>query len=78
MGGGLLTAISQDISPVLISNGSENIEMIGVQGKVGNHNVRVFNCYGPQEISQSQRSSSEQQHSVHQFWTELEKEVIKA
>ena len=46
--------------------------------KVGNHNVRIINCYGPQEISQSQRAAPDQQHIVHQFWTELEKEVIKA
>ena len=36
IGGGLLTAISQDISSVLISTGNENIEMIVVQVKIGN------------------------------------------
>ena len=55
LGGGLLTAMSQDISPVLISNGSEDIELILVQGKVGNQDIRIFNCYGPQESCQSQR-----------------------
>ena len=78
MGGGLLTAVSQDISPVLISTGNENIELIIVQGKIGNHDIRIFNCYGPQEISQSQRPAAEQQQIVNQFWVELEKEVIKA
>ena len=78
MGGGLLTAVSQDISPILISNGCENVEMLVVQGKIGNYDMRIFNCYGPQEISQSQRPSSEQQQIVTQFWMEIENEVIKA
>ena len=78
MGGGLLTAVCQDISPVLISAGNENIEMIVVQGKVGNFNIRIFNCYGPQEVTQSQRPVSEQQQIVTNFWIELEKEVLKA
>ena len=78
MGGGLLAAVSQDISPVLISTGNENIEMIVVQGRIGNHSVRLFNCYGPQEVNQSQRSTAEQQHIVNTFWIELEKEVIRA
>ena len=63
---------------MLISNGSEDIELIIVQGKIGTHNIRIFNCYGPQEICQAQRPAAEQQLIVNQFWVELEKEVIKA
>ena len=78
MGGGLLTAVSLDISPVLISAGNEHIEMIVVQGKVGNQDIRIFNCYGPQEVTQSQRPTAEQKQVVNNFWIELEKEVISA
>ena len=38
----------------------------------------MFNCYGPQEVNQSQRSTAEQHQIVNSFWIELEKEVIKA
>ena len=78
MGGGLLTAVSQDIEPVLISTGNENIEMIVVQGRIGKYNIRMFNCYGPQEVNQSQRPKAEQEEIVTSFWIELEKEIIKA
>ena len=73
-----MTAIHQDVSPVLISNGNENVEIIVVQVKVGNYVMRIFNCYGPQEVSQSQRPASEQQQIITQFWMEVEKEIIKA
>ena len=63
MGGGLLTAVRQDIEPVLILTGTENIEMIVVQGKIGKYNVRIFNYYGLQENNQSQRLKAEQGNS---------------
>ena len=74
----MLTAVDQNLSPLLISTGSEDIECIIVQVKIGERNIRIFNCYGPQEICQAQRNTKDQQHSVNQFWIELEKEVIKA
>ena len=44
---GRWTFVSQDVIPVLISAGNENIELIAVQGKIGNHDIRIFNFYGP-------------------------------
>ena len=39
-------------------------------GEVGNQNVRVFNCYGPQEDENFQTKVD--------FWNTLEKEIISA
>ena len=78
LGGGLLTAVDNDLSPLLITTGSDEAEMIVVQASVGDKNIRIFNCYGPQEIGQSQRPAAEQQHLINQFWVELEMEVLKA
>ena len=50
-GGGLLTAVSQDISPVLVYSGTDEIELMVVQGKIGEQKIRIFNCYGPQELN---------------------------
>ena len=77
-GGGLLTAVSQDISPVLVYSRTDEIEMMVVQGKIGEQKIRIFNCYGPQELSQAQRPAVQQQDIINKFWVELEKEVIKA
>ena len=39
---GRWTFVSQGIIPVLISTGNENIELIAVQGKIGNHDIRII------------------------------------
>ena len=77
-GGGLLTAVSQDLSPVLVYSGSDDIELMVVQGKIGDNDIRIFNCYGPQELNQAQRPVAQQKDIINKFWVELEKEVIKA
>ena len=69
LGGGILTAVLDELNPVLISDGDEN-EILVVQAKVGNQNVRVFNCYGPQEDENFQTKVD--------FWNTLEKEIISA
>ena len=76
--GGLLTAVDKDICPVLISSGDEKFEAIIVQVKIGSSDLRIFNCYGPQELGQAQRSAAEQGEKINAFWQELEQEVIKA
>ena len=78
LGGGLLTAIDKSVNPVLISSGCEYFEALIVQVKVGSKNLRVFNCYGPQESGQAQRPVNEQITLINLFWQELEKEVINA
>ena len=70
LGGGLLTAIDENLSPVLISSGSEDIELLVVQILIGSQKIRIFNGYGPQE--------KENKEKIFAFWQELEKEIINA
>ena len=48
-GGGLLTAVSFDLDPVLISDGGDENEILVVQAKLGRQVLRIINAYGPQE-----------------------------
>ena len=61
-GGGLLTAIDQDLCPVLISNGNEKAEII-----VAGSKIRIINGYGPQKLGSAQRSTQEQSNIIQQF-----------
>jgi exonuclease III len=47
-GGGLLTAVHKNLSPVSIGN-EENEEILTVQAKIMDKKVRFINAYGPQE-----------------------------
>ena len=68
-GGGLLTAVDQNLNPVLISTGrDEDTEILTVQAKVGTNDIRIINGYGPQEDDGKQE--------VYNFWHEVEQEVI--
>ena len=69
-GGGLLTAIDQDLEPVLIQAANEEAEILVVQCRIGDKSIRVINGYGPQE------SDSPAQKLT--FWQALEQEVISA
>ena len=69
-GGGLLTAIAENLSPVLISTGSEEVEILVVQVLVGKFKIRIVNGYGPQE--------SELKGKILTFWQQFEAEVIDA
>ena len=70
-GGGLLTAVDQNLNPVLVSTGKdEDSEIITVQVNVGKHSVRIINAYGPQEDTENQ--------VVMKFWEELEEEIVDA
>ena len=67
-GGGLLTAIDCNLSPLLVSSELNETEILVVQAQVGKHSIRVMNAYGPQE--------TESKEKIYEFWEELEKEVI--
>ena len=69
-GGGLLTAADEDIDPVLIETESEDTEIMTIQVKAGNQNIRIINAYGPQEDDETK--------DVLNFWQEMETEVLKA
>ena len=70
-GGGLLTAVDEDLVPVLVSTGNDDeAEIITVQIKVGKHDIRVINAYGPQEDDSNGK--------IFSFWQEVENEIISA
>lgn len=48
-GGGILTAINEDFEPVLVSEGSDEAEVLVVQASIGNKLVSFINGYGKQE-----------------------------
>ena len=70
LGGGLLTAVEEGLSPVLICSGCNEAEILVVQIVVGKYKVRVINGYGPQE--------NENKEKVYLFWQQFEKEIINA
>ena len=64
-GGGLLTAVDEDLEPVLVSTGQDDVEILTVETKLGNSKIRVINGYGPQEDEEKQITLN--------FWLEIEK-----
>ena len=68
MGGGLLTAVDENLSPVLVSAGDEENEILVVQVTVDGLNIRIFNAYGPQEGSSRDTSLN--------FWHEVERQIM--
>ena len=67
-GGGLAIGILEQLEPVLIFSGSDEVELMVVELKVGNENIRLIN--GPQEGDPLEKSLS--------FYVELEKEIESA
>ena len=67
--GGLLTAVDKNICSALVSNTKS--EILVVQTKMDDLNLRIINAYGPQE-------SDTDKDNIFQFWQDLEKEIIWA
>ena len=70
-GGGLITAVDQNLSSVQVSSCEEDILVVEID--LANRKIRVINIYGPQEP----QTASERQ-KVLEFWQEVEKQVIKS
>ena len=71
-GGGLLTAVDDNLLPVLISTGkTETSEILVVQICTEKHNIRIINAYGPQEDPSNKEK-------IYEFWQELEQEIASA
>lgn len=68
LGGGLLTAIEENLAPVLVS--SPDTEILVIQTKVGSEDIRIINAYGPQEDDNIQ--------DILKFWQDMDKEIISA
>ena len=69
-GGSILTGVENSLNPILISDGSDEIEILVVEGEIGNRKCRFINGYGPQECADINKRI--------QFFAKLEEEVIKA
>ena len=70
-GGSLLTAIDSKLDSVIVSEESEaSFEILVVQAKVGDFNVRFINAYGPQEYAKNEDKIA--------FYSKLDQEVKNA
>ena len=69
-GGSLLTAIHCDLSPVLISETDDGIEILVVQAQVESFKCTFINAYGPQEYASNEDKIA--------FYARLDQEVKNA
>ena len=65
-----MTGVHKNLIPVLISGGEDNLEILVVQAKIGSHDCRFINGYGPQEYQSMEDRIS--------FYARLEQEVVNA
>ena len=70
-GGGLVTAVDENLPSVQVST-SEN-DIFFIQTKVGDHKIRIINGYGPQKLQ-----NEKEKQLVFDFWQDIEKQVISA
>ena len=52
-GGGLLTAIDENLDPALITE-NDQVELLTIQLTIGNLKVKSINAYGPQEVDDTE------------------------
>ena len=69
-GGGLAMGALHDLNPVLLRQGSDDVECLTIQITAGNIKIRCVNGYGPQVGDTKQRKDM--------FWGYLDKEIIEA
>ena len=70
-GGGLLTAVDENLDPAEVECAdSGDTEILIVQCRVGNFNLRIVNAYAPQEDETSGETVD--------FWTKIEEEIVAA
>ena len=70
-GGGLLTAVSENLSAIQVSEGLDDILVVEVS--IDETAYRVINFYGPQEPQ-----NDSEQILVRNFWLEVEKQILEA
>ena len=69
-GGSILTGVHKSLHPVFISGGEDDLEILVIEGKIGNLSCRFINGYGPQEYQQIEERI--------RFYAHLEQEVVNA
>ena len=65
-----MTGIHKNVSPMFISGGEDNLEILVVQAKIGCFDCRFINGYGPQEYENIEERIK--------FYARLEQEVVNA
>ena len=68
-GGYLLTAVHQNLQPVLIFE-DDNLEILVIQTVIGENDCRLINAYGPQE--------TDNQEKIIEFYATLDQQVKSA
>ena len=69
-GGGIMTLVKEEMSPVWVSEGDDNVEIMSVNIQAGSMTVRVINGYGFQENNSDEKKNK--------FWNHMNKEVDEA
>ena len=69
-GGGLITAVHENLEPVSVCDGMSDEEVLVVEAKLKNKIVRLINAYGPQEDTPEEKKNS--------FFHKLDEEVKRA
>ena len=54
-GGGLAVGVLNDLNPVWLGEGEDNVKAISIQISVKGLNVRIVNAYGPQEYDDQEK-----------------------
>ena len=68
-GDGFLTAVHEDLSPVLVGDGSsDDVEILVVEAEISEHRIRFINGYGPQEKAPVEDRIK--------FYARLEEEIV--
>ena len=69
-GGGLLTAVRNELLPVVVSDVEGDVEILTIQVEVNDMKIRVINAYAPQE--------DEAKETFLDFWQKFESEIESA
>ena len=70
-GGSVLTGVHNSLNPIMVSDGcKDDIEILVVEGDIGEKKCRFINGYGPQECEDVDKRMK--------FFSHLEEEIIKA
>ena len=83
-GGGLMTAVHENLNPILIEEDDEETEILIVDIKYRNISIRTINCYGPQEYvrkkanNDAENEENKTKEENRKFFLKLQTEIQNA
>ena len=83
-GGGLMTAVHENLNPILIEEDDEETEILIVDIKYKNISIRTINCYGPQEYvrkkanNDAENEENKTKEENRKFFLKLQTEIQNA